>query len=211
MGRKSKADQRRIEIIEGFFQCVADQGIANSSVRKIATAAGVQPSTLHHYFKNKEEIIEQAVKVFTDRILDQFQQQLNAMVKRRAVSGREKVDLGLAFIFSQGMINDRHTGFFLECCAASRHNVRIKAMLANLFVRFRQAIIMQLEQIPGFDRLPAARQKLLSSTIVAIHEGIELQWFADPASVSLDATLEITREMISFFIDHADPILPKGG
>ncbi len=211
MGRKSKADQRRIEIIQAFFKCVEDQGIANASIRKIASAAGVQPSTLHHYFKNKEEIIEESVRVYTDRILDHFQDQLDAMVKDPSVSVKEQVDLGLAFIFSDNMINDTHTGFFLECCVAARNNLRIKSTLANLFVRFRTAIIAQLELVPGFEQLDSHKKQLLSSTIVAIHEGIELQWFADPGSVNLEKTLGVARDIVTFFIENADPVSAKGG
>ncbi len=196
MGRKSKADERRTQIIQAFYQCVAEQGIANASIRKIANQAGVQPSTLHHYFKSKEEIIEEAVVYFTDHIFEGFRGQM-------ADAGVETLDQGIEFIFSKGMINEDHTGFFLECCVAARHNTRVRETIADLFRRFRQAIIDHLEQVPGFERLKDSQKALLASTIVAIHEGIELQWFADPGGVDLNQTLETTRDIIEFFIENA--------
>lgn len=203
MGRKSKADQRRSQIIEAFFHSVTEMGLSNASIRKIAAKAGVQPSVLHHYFSSREEIIEEAVIWFTDRIFKAFQDQVAAS---QTVAGgldhpdRADLDLGMAFIFSKGMINENHTGFFLECCVAARHNPRIRKTLADLFSRFRQAIIDQLEQVPGFNGLSEKEQSVLASTVVAVHEGIELQWFADPDAVSLDKSLEITREIVDFFI-----------
>jgi len=207
MGRKSRADQRRAQIIQAFFQCVADQGIARASVRNIAEKAGVQPSTLHHYFKNKDEIIEQAVVEFTDSIFDRFKDRMAGLGRNPRASDR--VDLGMAFIFSSGMINEAHTGFFLECCAAARHNPRIKATLALLFSRFREAVILNLEQLPAFKDMDKAAKAQLAATVVAIHEGIELQFFADPDSVSLSQTLDMTRQIIEFFINRA--ALQKGG
>ncbi|MCG8634650.1 MAG: TetR/AcrR family transcriptional regulator [Desulfobacterales bacterium] len=195
MGRKSKADERRTQIMEAFYHCVAEQGIANASVRKIANQAGVQPSTLHHYFKSKDEIIEEAVVYFTDHIFEGFRGQM-------ADAGGENLDQGIAFIFSKGMINEDHTGFFLECLVAARHNARIRETIAGLFRRFRRAIVSHLEQVPGFDRLGDSRKALLASTIVAIHEGIELQWFADPGAVDLARTLETTRDLIGFFMEN---------
>ena len=203
MGRKSKADERRTQIMEAFYHCVAEQGVANASIRKIATQAGVQPSTLHHYFKSRDEIIEEAVVYFTDHIFEGFQGQM-------ADAGVESLDQGIEFIFSKGMINEDHTGFFLECLVAARHNARIREAIADLFRRFRKAIVDHLEQVAGFDRLEESRKALLASTIVAIHEGIELQWFADPDGVDLKQTLETTRDIIEFFIANGKTS-PKGG
>jgi AcrR family transcriptional regulator len=204
MGRKSKADERRTEIVQAFYHCVVDQGIANASIRKIANQAGVQPSTLHHYFKSKEEIIEEAVVYFTDHIFEGFRRQITD-------DGVENLDQGISFNFSTGMINEDHTGFFLECCVAARHNTKIRKTIADLFHRFRQAIIAHLEQVQGFDRLDDAQKTLLATTVVAIHEGIELQLFADPIGVDLKQTLETTRDIIKFFIENARLSSSKGG
>ena len=72
--------------------------------------------------------------------------------------------------------------------------------MAQMFVRFRQVIVAQLSQIPGFDRLDPARQQQLAATVVAIHEGIELQWFTDPEAVSLDKSFALTRELINYVV-----------
>ena len=196
MGRKSKADERRTQIIRAFYECVVDQGAANASIRKIANQAGVQPSTLHHYFSNREEIIEESVAWFAGQCFEEFG-------TRMAAAGPDALDTGLEFIFSSGMIGEAHTGFFLECCVAARRNLRVRQTLAELFNGFREAITAHLELVPGFSSLEPDQKQLLAATVVAIHEGIELQWFADPEAVDLEKTLEITRNIIRFFIDTA--------
>ncbi len=197
MGRKSRADERRTQVIQAFYRCVIREGAAGASIRKIASEAGVQPSTLHHYFTSRDEIIEEAVVYFTDLIFIGFREQMET-------EAGDRVAQGIEFIFSKGMINKDHTGFFLECCVAARHNKRIRETIADLFRRFRRAIVEHLETAPGFAGLDQKRKELLASTIVAIHEGIELQWYADPDSVSLDQALETTRDLIRFFIEKAN-------
>ncbi len=197
MGRKSRADERRTQVVQAFYRCVIREGAANASIRKIASEAGVQPSTLHHYFTSRDEIIEEAVVYFTDLIFIGFREQMET-------EAGDRVAQGIEFIFSKGMINKDHTGFFLECCVAARHNKRIRQTIAELFRRFRRAIVDHLETAPGFAGLDQKRKELLASTIVAIHEGIELQWYADPDSVSLDQALETTRDLICFFIEKAN-------
>jgi len=208
MGRKSKADQRRIQVIQAFYQCVVDQGLVGTSIRKIATAAGVQPSILHHYFKSREEIIEEAIEYYTEGIFEGFREQMASMADNMDRNG---LDQGLEFIFSSGMINDDHTGFFLECLVAARQNQRVKTTIADLFDRFRGAIVDHLELMPGFNALEPSQKTLLASTVVAIHEGIELQWFADPDRVDLAGVHETTRGIIAFFVENAGQSSSKKG
>ena len=201
MGRKSIADERRTQIIQGFYQCVVNQGVASASIRKIAAEAGVLPSTLHHYFKSRDEIIEEAVVYFTDKIFESFLEKITPYTDAGI-----RLSKGIEFIFSKGMINAEHTGFFLECCVAARHNDRIRHTIADLFARFRRAIMEHLNDLPGFACLEERQKKLCASMIVALHEGIELQWFADPEAICLEDALNTTWELIQFFIDNPTPI-----
>ncbi len=181
-----------------FYHCVIYDGMAGASIRKIAARAGVQPSVLHHYFSGRDEIIEEAVVYFTDRIFEDFRRQ---MARPDSARGMD-IEEGMAFIFSKGMINDDYTGFFLECCVAARHNPRVKATLADLFARFRAAIEAQLSALDGYTALPKTQRQLLSSAIVALHEGMELQWFADPDSVSLERARTLARDLIGYFLER---------
>lgn len=195
MGRKSIATERRDQIIEAFYRCTVSQGLAASSIRKIAEEAKVQPSTLHHYFESRDEIIEQAVVYFTDMIFRDFNNQMKSLN-----TPGDKLSRGIEFIFSKGMINADYTGFFLECCVAARNNDKIKETLALLFNRFRRAILDHLEQMDGFSRLSGNDKHMLSTMIVAFHEGIELQWFADETAVRPDQALEAVFQLIRFFV-----------
>ncbi len=197
MGRKSIAKERRQLIIEAFYSCVVERGLSGASIRRIADRAGVKPSVLHHYFSSRDEIIEEAVIYFTDMIFLAFQEKM-ATVPASA----DPLNKGVEFIFSKGMIKEEYTGFFLECCVASRNNKRIKHTISQLFERFRDAILTSLETIDGFHQLSQGEQKMLATMVVAIHEGIELQWFAQKEAVNLEHALETTKHLIRFFIEE---------
>ncbi len=195
MGRKSIAKERRIQIVKAFYRCAVKNGQAAASIRAIAREAGVQPSTLHHYFKDRNEIIEESVVYFTDMIFTDFHEQM------KALSGiEEQLEKGMEFIFSKGMINAEYTGFFLECCVAARDNEKVKLTIARLFRRFRQAIIEHLENLDGFSKMTKPDRQMLAAMIVALHEGIELQWFADRTSVDLKKVLKTANDLIRAFI-----------
>lgn len=55
-------DFRTTEILDAARQVIADQGIAEASMERIAQAAGIAKGTIYLYFKNKEELILRAVR-----------------------------------------------------------------------------------------------------------------------------------------------------
>ena len=72
MGRKSMADENRQKIVQAFYRCVVNEGFAKTSLRKVAKEAGVLPSALHHYFKDRDEMISKTVEYFTTLLSEGF-------------------------------------------------------------------------------------------------------------------------------------------
>lgn len=196
MGRKSMADTRRQEIIAAFYHCVNAEGIASASIRKIARQAGFQPSMIHHYFKDRDEMIEEMVNYFSDTIFDSF---IRGM--RRYKDPEKRFFKSLEFMYSPGMINQEYSGFFLECCVEARRNPRVRATLAKTFRRFRQTIIDYIEEMDLPDSLTKQQKENYAAMLVAIHEGLELQWYIDPKAVSLKKAIALTRSVINMIID----------
>ena len=188
MGRKSLADENRLKIVQAFYKCVVNEGFAKSSIRKVAKEAGVLPSTLHHYFKDRNEMISETVEYFTELISNGFVSQ-----KNQQSSNNDLMSEGLEYIFSSAMINNEHTGFFLECMAEARHNPKVRESIAKLFCHFRKVIIDQLSNNKAFKNLDDPQKKAFASMIIAMHEGVELQWFADSNAVSLEDSLNFTK------------------
>ena len=58
MGRQSMTDQRRVEICRALQKGMLGNGsYERTSIKDIAQKAGVATGLIHHYFKNKEEIL----------------------------------------------------------------------------------------------------------------------------------------------------------
>lgn len=55
-GRRPGKQDTRTAILEAARQIFAEQGYDGSSVRRIATAAGVDPALIYHYFSTKEQL-----------------------------------------------------------------------------------------------------------------------------------------------------------
>src|SRR5574341_108604 len=56
---------RRQALVRAAFDCIADRGFEGLRLRQVAGDAGIDHSTLHHYFSTKEELIAGVVDYAT--------------------------------------------------------------------------------------------------------------------------------------------------
>jgi len=61
-------DKRKREILEKSLDVFMDEGFEDTTFQKIAERCGITRTILYLYFKNKREIFNFSIKLFTDRI-----------------------------------------------------------------------------------------------------------------------------------------------
>lgn len=67
---------QRDRIIKAAFKCIASKGYANISLRDIADEAGVVLSQLNYYYKNKEGLFTEVIKVLSKKYLTEMEDEL---------------------------------------------------------------------------------------------------------------------------------------
>ncbi len=72
MGRKSKANIRKQEILAHFYEVIIDEGFEGASIAKIAKRMDVNPSLLIHYFSTKDAMVLGLI----DYIIDTYSVQI---------------------------------------------------------------------------------------------------------------------------------------
>lgn len=65
-GRPAGSSDTRDRILASARELFARNGIANTSIRAVAAAAGVDPALVHHYFGTKEKLFAAAVHIPID-------------------------------------------------------------------------------------------------------------------------------------------------
>jgi TetR/AcrR family transcriptional repressor of bet genes len=69
MARTSNTGQRRTQIAEALLSVMAKRGYDSASIIAIAKQARLTPGLVHYHFKNKLEILLEAVRLLADRHL----------------------------------------------------------------------------------------------------------------------------------------------
>ena len=73
MSSSSKVSQSE-KILDAAFRCISTKGYANVSLRDIANEAGVVLSQLNYYYKNKEGLFTEVIKIMGEKYLLEFEQ-----------------------------------------------------------------------------------------------------------------------------------------
>lgn len=57
MGRPSKRDERRSDIVRALSEVLARHGLGGATIVRIAHEAGVSPGLIHHHFEDKDAMV----------------------------------------------------------------------------------------------------------------------------------------------------------
>lgn len=68
--RQERSKATVAAIIDAAFRCVAQQGVANTTARRIAETAGISIGSFYEYFANKEAVFEAMSRRLTDDSVD---------------------------------------------------------------------------------------------------------------------------------------------
>ncbi|MCD9515624.1 TetR/AcrR family transcriptional regulator [Photobacterium carnosum] len=66
----SKQQEKRLNIINKTITLCAQNGFHGTSMDSITTAAGVSKATIYKYFISKENLIKEALSIFSDRAIN---------------------------------------------------------------------------------------------------------------------------------------------
>lgn len=94
MGRKSRTEARREEILAAFERCIGRDGI-DVPLERIADEAGVQRSLIRHYLGNRDELVDQVIA----RIAEAYPRRVAELLERALERGLEGV-LDILFPFA---------------------------------------------------------------------------------------------------------------
>lgn len=189
--RAVRRTQSRHELTGVAIDCFARYGYQATSIDRIARAAGVTKGALYYHFKDKEELLFEAVR---NRV-GQFERR----VARDVTEERDPVAAlrhaaGACF---EHATKSNHRRFIVTLMVeALDTNARLSAHFREMMQRFRQFVadIVRRGQEAGVFRRDVDRD-LAAGIYAAAIMGAEVQYYQDPKSVDL-------RGIIEAFVDH---------
>jgi AcrR family transcriptional regulator len=138
----------REQIVRAAAESLLESGYAGTSVRAIASRAGVAIGNLQYYFPTKSELLVEAWRYLTARSVDELRRALN-----RLTDPVEVLEAGVESIWATlRQLGDMQLAAFDLLVQAPRAE-RLQAYLPELFTRYREVIQEQIDRIEEDGRL----------------------------------------------------------
>src|SRR5947209_11755362 len=168
----------REQLLEGAIECLRTKGYAHTTARDIAAAANANLGSIGYHFGSKEALLGEAINegfrqwtlYVGSRALAPYDsgplEQLRRSWSAAAESFEEQRGLMLAFI---------------EAVPAAVRSPTLRAQLADLVEEARQMIETVVERtIPEPQSVERRTLRALASLLIAVVDGLALQWIIDP-------------------------------
>lgn len=193
MGRKSKADERKPEILRSAYEVVKREGLENTTLGRIAEHMGVATSLLTHYFKSKEEIIRQLadfmVGIYDESVLLDYSKIPDPAERIEAI-----LDARL-WEYSRQVVDDK---VWYDVYNLSLRNEKIKECFEDLYKRDAAAVKHELDVIVN-DMPASVDTDALAGAVIMMSEGISYYYSIIKDDKRVDAAASVMRDMFKAY------------
>jgi AcrR family transcriptional regulator len=168
MRKNQKANIRKPEILEHYYQVIVEEGLEGASIGKIAKRMNIHPSLIIHYFQTKENMTIELV----DLLIEKYEapefldfSHIRDLKKRFQVL----MDTIFSFEWSRTVNPGVHFGFYY----LSFRNPVIRERFKEMFGRFKGYLISELKIYREAGIIHVSDLEAAADMIVTLMEGLE--------------------------------------
>ena len=195
MPKRGVAPKRRHQLLEAAFDCIAQKGYGNFSLKEVADKATLSKGIIHYYFKNKGELLIM--------VLDRLTNSLDNLVNEKANQARTPPGRIRAIFDGSFEAASEREPFFqvlLDFCSQATKNKEIKDITAGLYARYRRLTQRILEDGIQHGVFKELDVQGVSTAIVGMVIGISFQYMLDEEAFSLPKVQKICEELILSYL-----------
>lgn len=185
---------RRKSLIEATTRSIAKYGYAGTTIERICTEAGVSRGLINHHFGSKEELILQSYKQLCDEWAYYTQDMMDG-----AGEPEDTLRAAIERNFNPRMFKPEYLGIWLGFWSVIPKSPELRKLDRALYK-------LDLKNFEGlFERIAKKRRQALNPRLQAIGlmaliEGLWLQWALDPKSFSVDEAKAVCLGSVSHLI-----------
>jgi AcrR family transcriptional regulator len=194
---------RREQIVAATIRCLARDGYAGLTMKRVAVEAGVSQGILHYYFRDKRAILAAAAEKVTG--------DLDRRVAAAARGARDPRARLRALVRTCLAVASRDRDFwtvFIEFWGEALHDPVLARLSVRTYARARRLVGGGLAQgiaAGAFRPVPVAEA---SAIVLAVLDGMSLQLTFDPGLLSLPRAARLCEEALSRYLAPAPPLAP---
>ena len=195
MGRKSIAKIRKEEIIEAFFEVVSKNGFGKATIRQIANVAGCNHGMLHHYFPNKEAIIQSAVThimtIYKAELLEGLSDYDSAIDQLRFI---------IPWFFDLNRFNLQLSRAWVDFWAISKNEESVSEALQECYRDVKKVFVEIINRGIKTGEFRKVNARVTANVMLAAMEGSTMLWVVDTEETPVEAMGKQIEGILSHYL-----------
>ena len=177
---RETAEVRRASLIAAAWRTLAKHGIAGFTIDTICTEAGVSRGLINHHFNSKDDLL---VAVYQTSLQDSFPAHLGP--ETDGLPPTDRLRLLIDRNFTQSFASPDTLRVWLALWGEIATNPALKTVHRTLYDRYRAALNAEITAIATARNRPTDAPAL-SRTLIALVDGLWLEWCLAPEILSTD-------------------------
>jgi AcrR family transcriptional regulator len=179
-------ENHRAQLLRGAIACLRDKGYARTTARDIAAASGSNLGSIGYHFGSKEALLNEAIR----EGFSEWTSQLAAIAF--AEEGATPIERArLSWIAMTDTFADHRPLIvaFAEALAQSVRSDELRAQLADIYEESRADVSRLVEASLPEAGVADDHVRAVASFMIAVCDGLMLQWLVDPKRAPSGADL----------------------
>jgi TetR/AcrR family transcriptional repressor of bet genes len=182
---------RRKELRQAAFEVLQREGMAGATLEKVASHAGASKGIVLHYFHNKQELFEHAMREANVAL----GQAVVARLKR-ATTAYDRLEAIIEGNFEERFFQPSICHAWLSLCAEVPREPRLARIQTVIHARMRSNLMSALVHL-----LPRSECEAVALTITSLIDGLWLRAGLQSERLTRDKALAQVRD----YLDHRIP------
>jgi len=181
------SDIRRRELRQAAFAVLQSEGIAGATLEKVAAHAGASKGIVLHYFRNKQELFEHAMREANAVLRDAVIVRL-----KLAHTPMQRVDAVIEGNFEPHFFQPSICHAWLSLCAEVPRDEKLARIQKVIHARMRSNLLSGLR-----DLAPLPEADDIAFGVTALIDGLWLRLGLHAGSVSRERAIRLVKEHVA--------------
>jgi TetR/AcrR family transcriptional repressor of bet genes len=194
------APVRREQIVRATIRCLARDGYAGLTMKRVAAEAALSQGILHYYFRDKAAMLAAAARRVTldlDRRV--------ATESRGARTARERLRAVIRACLRTAVDNRDFWTVFIEFWGEAFHERRLAAVNRQAYARARRLIACALARGVAAGELRRINVADAAVVVLAVLDGLSLQLTFDHGLMTLPRAARVAETVLFRYLTNGDP------
>jgi AcrR family transcriptional regulator len=191
MSKPDVAAERKDQIVRATVDCITKHGYHNFSMQDVARTAGVSKGIIHYYFLNKDDLMMSVL----DRVAGDIESVL--IEDMQSISDPvKKLEIFMSVGFDVVRSTKEYYQVNMDFWTQINQKKEVRQVISRHYAKFRDTCAKVIDEGVELGAFRKVDPHMYASFILAIIDGVSLQWLFDEAVYDYNEVTKLAKRQI---------------